>query len=50
MKKIDFEKMEKIESGKHHKEPQSEATARKNLQTETNSNKKAIPIKSAFKS
>lgn len=50
MKKIDFEKMEKIESGKHGKEPQPAATAKKNPQTKTDSNSKAIQIKSAFKS
>jgi hypothetical protein len=48
MKKIDFEKMEKIESGKHFKEPQSPAAKKKN--PETDSNSKAIQPKSAFKS
>jgi hypothetical protein len=50
MKKIDFEKMEKIESGKHWQAPQPTAATKKNPQAKTDSNTKATQIKSALKS
>jgi hypothetical protein len=50
MKKIDFEKMEKIEGGKLWKEPQIISTAKKNQQSEANSNVNAIHNKTSLKS